>query len=111
MTEKIEELVLDLKSDSRFKILKDRKIVGFWASNGSNYNEYTELESNNIKVLYIKNLAFGSEYSDEITVTNKIENVYAFCNSPFRENLFKDKPIIRTDFKFEELKDYIYKNA
>jgi hypothetical protein len=111
MTEEIEELVLDLKKDSRFKILKDKNQVGFWASNGASYNEYTELESNNLKILYVKDISFGAKYSDEITVTNKKEKVYAFCNSPFKESIFKDKPIKKTDFKFDELRDYIDKNV
>jgi hypothetical protein len=108
---KIEKLVLDLKSDSRFKTLKDKKMVGFWASGGVNYNEYTELESNNLKILYVKEVIWSAKHSDEITITDKRENVYAFCNSIFKESTFKDKPIKKTSFTVEELKEYIDKNA
>lgn len=111
MNENLERLILTLKADSRFKILKDKKLVGYWESNGASYNEYTELESNNLKILYVKELVFGDKYSDEITITNKIENVHAFCNSPFKESIFKGKPIIKSEFKFDELKEYIDNNA
>jgi hypothetical protein len=111
MTDKIEELVLDLKKDSRFKILQDRRLVGFGGSGGTEYDEHTELESNNLKILYVKEIILGYKYLDEITVTNKIENVYAFCDSTHAERFFKDKLIRKTKFEFNELKEYIDKNA
>lgn len=108
--EGIEKLVLNLKKDSRFKILKNEDKVGFWATGGTDYSEYTELESENLKILYVKDLMCGSQYYDEITITNKKENIYAFSNSIMKDSTFKDKPIIKTNFKVEELKEYIEKN-
>jgi hypothetical protein len=111
MDERIEHLVLDLRCDKRFKILKDRKPCGFWSDFGVTYNEYTELESDNLKILYVKDIVEGVDYSNEIAVLDKKEDVYAFCNSAFRESIFKNKPIINKKFHADELRDYIEKNA
>jgi hypothetical protein len=111
MDEKIEKLVLDLRSDSRFMILKDRRPCGFWSDFGLTYNEYTELESDNLKILYVKDVVGGVDYSNEITITNKKEDVYAFCNSSFRNSIFNNKLIINKKFHVDELKDYIEKNV
>jgi hypothetical protein len=111
MTDEIEKLVFDLKSDSRFKILRDKNPWGFGASGGTYYDEYTELESKNLKILYVKEIFIGYTLEEDITVTDKRENVYAFCNSSHTDYLFKDKPIIKKEFNIEELKEYIDKNA
>lgn len=110
MDQNIEELVESLKSNPRFKILRNKAPSGV-GSDGAQYWEFTELESCNLKILYGKEIILGHEMENEITVTDKREDVYVFCNSCHRKYLFKDKPIEKTCFDVEELKNYIDKNV
>jgi hypothetical protein len=115
MSGKIEEVVLSLIPDKRFKILKDSRLHSdggsYWESDGRDYDEHTELESNNLKILYVKSLALGSGHTDEITIMNKGENVDYICSSSDTYGLFKDKNIKKIYLGVDELKDYIDKNA
>ncbi|MCX6750684.1 MAG: hypothetical protein NTZ83_04460 [Candidatus Pacearchaeota archaeon] len=147
MNSKIEELVLDLKSDPRFKLLKDTTFFGFsssernlelksntkfkvlkkeglhgllysdgsvyWENDGRDYTEHTELESNNLKILYVKDISLGSQHGDEITIINKGENVDVLCGSSpsFKYRILRDKSIKKIYLNVDGLKDYIDKNS
>ena len=51
------------------------------------------MESDNLKIIYVKETLFGSKYSDEITITDKRNNLSISFIS------------------IDELKNYINKNA
>ena len=100
----LEQLVCSLKSDPRFKILKDRNAERF--SDGESW-ELTELESKNLKVIHAKNFFVYSSTEDYITITDKNKNIHVYSNSYYA----CDTPIIHKKFTIDELKKYIDENV
>jgi hypothetical protein len=91
--EKIEKLVMDLKLDKRFKILEDEKLVGCICSEDNAFVYQTELESENLKIIYKWETFFGGMYQDWITVTEKRNHLDIYYRS------------------IDGLRNYINKNA
>lgn len=110
MCEELENYIINLKENNNFNLLSDKKVKSLNAKEDF-YDYETELESDNLKILYVKETVQGYTIADEITVTDKKEDVYTFCNSTRLKNLFNNKPIVKNKFTFNEVKDYIEENA
>ncbi|MGY4884027.1 MAG: hypothetical protein ACP5NZ_00420 [Nanobdellota archaeon] len=111
LDDKIEKIILNLISDKRFKLLDDKNIVDVWGIGGIAFHEYTELESDNLKILYVKERYLGTVIGEEIKITNKKEAFYVFCGSPILESCLNIKATKKAHFNVDELREYIEKNV
>lgn len=101
----LEKLVLSLKSDSRFTILKEDKPEAF--GEGVDYWEVTEFESDNLKVLYGKEILMGTIAGEEIVIIDKKREVYVYSNSPY----LPSNEVEHAQFSIGELEEYLNRHA
>ena len=95
MITELSMLVLYLKNNPRFELMKNRRICGSWTKQDHFYFK-TELESDNLRIIYMERTIFGSKYDEEITLINKKK---------------ENERIKNNGFTIKEIKDYINKNA
>ena len=77
-----EEIMQGLKVHPKFRLIRNKQSRGFWGSGGTQWDDYTEVESENIRAILVEDMLMGSCIGRDLTVIDKARNACVYSNAP-----------------------------